>query len=87
MPGAEDRDVVGELCLEHRVKVFAASDSDHGVSVGELGKNADFVAVFELSACGHFEIRLRKYEGPIAFSKDKVKVVERVGRERERLRP
>ena len=52
-PGAEYWDVIGELSLEDGVKVLAAADCDHGVSVGELGEYADFVAVLELSARCH----------------------------------
>ncbi len=52
-PGAEDGDVIGEFGLEHGVKIFAAADSNHGVRVGQLGEDADFVAIFELRASGH----------------------------------
>jgi hypothetical protein len=60
-PGTEHGDVVGKLRLEHGVKVFAAPDGDHGVSVGQLGEDADFVAVFELSASGHCGVALGRW--------------------------
>jgi hypothetical protein len=47
--GVNDRNVVGKLRLVDRVKVLGTALSDQAVLVGELGKDADVVAVLELN--------------------------------------
>ncbi|GMF12328.1 unnamed protein product [Phytophthora lilii] len=51
--GVHHGDVVGQLRLERAVEVLGAAHAHQAVRVGELGEDADLVAVLELAADRH----------------------------------
>ena len=53
--GVHQRDHALQLLLERRVKVLGAANGHEAVRVGQFGKDADVVGVFELRARRHKE--------------------------------
>ncbi len=68
-PGPKNGYVVSQLGLEDGVKVLTPADGNHGVSIGQLSEDADFVAIFELGACGHRGVTQRPSVGNEFFEK------------------
>lgn len=67
---------IGQFALKYAVKVLGTSNGHKAVRIGELGKDANVVAIFELSACmgkrrktleAGSEMRIETYGQPLSL--------------------